>query len=241
MPIFALEEDNIAFPPPEMADPDGVLAVGGDLSPRRLILAYSMGIFPWYSDDEPIVWWSPDPRSVMFPKDLKISKSMKQVLKKGTFTITFDQDFKSVIAACGKTYRPNQFGGTWITSEMLQAYCQLHELGLAHSVEVWNDQQELVGGLYGIALGKCFFGESMFTRVSNASKTGYIALVQQLIEWDYQLIDCQVHNNHLESLGSQEIPRKTFLSLLEKHLQHETLQSKWTFTRNSRAVYLNLV
>ncbi|MEZ4888700.1 MAG: leucyl/phenylalanyl-tRNA--protein transferase [Chitinophagales bacterium] len=227
MPIYALDKTYLAFPPPNMAEDDGMLAIGGDLSSERLLLAYSMGIFPWFSEYEPILWWSPDPRCVLYPEDLKVSKSMKQVFRKETFTITADQDFRSVITACQQQPRRGQ-DGTWITSEMLEAYCKLHEMGFAHSIEVWNTQQELVGGLYGISLGGAYFGESMFTYQSNASKAGFITLVYNLQKWGFNLIDCQIHTDHLESLGAIDIPRKAYLDLLNESLTSESVRGKWT-------------
>jgi leucyl/phenylalanyl-tRNA--protein transferase len=190
------------------------LAVGGDLSPERLLLAYKSGIFPWYNQGEPIVWYSPDPRMVLFPKNLKISKSMKQIIRKNQFRVTFNQHFSEVIANCKNSYREGQ-RGTWITDEMEQAYINLHNLGIAKSVEVWEGN-ELVGGLYGIDLGHIFCGESMFSKVSNASKFAFIYLVQKLEKEDYALIDCQVYNAHLASLGAEEISRETFLAYLKK-------------------------
>ncbi|WP_430411504.1 leucyl/phenylalanyl-tRNA--protein transferase [Kordia sp.] len=209
--MYILKE-KIAFPPVEEASPEGFLAIGGDLSPERLLLAYKSGIFPWFSDDEPIVWWSPDPRMVLFPDDLKVSKSMKQLLRRETFTVTYNKAFKEVIRACAFIERPGQ-DGTWITSDMEEAYIKLHELGYAISVEVWQDEQ-LVGGVYGIDLGHIFCGESMFAKVSNASKYGFIHLVERLKKNGCQLIDCQMHTNHLASLGAYEVSREVFLSYL---------------------------
>lgn len=224
MPIFWLTK-KLVFPSPHLAEPDGVLALGGDLSPKRLLLAYQHGIFPWYNEDEPIMWWSPNPRFVLFPENLKVSKSMRQVLRRQIFEVTFDKDFRGVITGCQRTKRSGQFG-TWITEAMLEAYCNLHDLGYAHSVEVWQDNQ-LVGGLYGISLGKCFFGESMFTTVSNASKTGFITLVRKLQARDFKLIDCQTHSNHLESLGAQFITREQFLKFLATNRREKTLRGNW--------------
>lgn len=229
MPIFALTKEPI-FPPPDLADEDGLLAIGGDLSPQRLLLAYSMGIFPWFSADEPILWWSPDPRFVMYPSELKVSKSMKQVLRRGKFNCTIDTCFREVITACQHQPRRGQYG-TWITEEMLEAYCWLHEMGWAHSVEVWNQEGNLVGGLYGVSMGNCFFGESMFALESNASKVGYITLVRQLEEWGIGLIDCQIHTAHLESLGARLIPRYPFLQELAECLKVNTRKGKWRFDK----------
>jgi leucyl/phenylalanyl-tRNA--protein transferase len=174
------------------------------------------------------LWWSPDPRFVMYPKDIKVSKSMKQVFKKKEFTITIDQDFEGVVKKCQKMYRPGQYG-TWITDDMLAAYCTLHQAGFAHSVETWDDDHNLVGGLYGMAIGKCFFGESMFAEVSNASKAAYVRLVQQLALWGFSLIDCQVYTKHLESLGAVKISRYLFLNQLENALQQPFKPGKWHF------------
>ncbi len=224
MPIYRLCED-IVFPPPELAADGGVLAVGGDLSPRRLVEAYRNGIFPWYSDDDPIIWWSPDPRYVLFPDELKVSRSMRQVMKRNSFTITFDRNFRGVIEACRSRRRRHE-KGTWITDDMLEAYSELHELGLAHSVEAWKDDQ-LAGGLYGVSLGGCFFGESMFAAVSNSSKAAFVTLVKELHSRGFTLIDCQVHTAHLESLGARAIPRAEFMRLLSESLKLPTLRGNW--------------
>ena len=187
MPIFWLEEDSLQFPPVHLASEEGILAIGGDLSPERLVLAYKMGIFPWFNPSEPILWWSPNPRCIIQPSKIKISKSMRQILRKKQFEVTFDQAFLEVIYACKTIYRPGQ-QGTWITEEMIDAYYQLHQMGFVHSVEVWQDGK-IVGGLYGANLGTCFFGESMFSYVSNASKTAMIMLAKNLAEQQYQLIE----------------------------------------------------
>lgn len=227
MPVFRLLEDEIVFPHPELADPNGILAVGGDLSPERLLLAYEWGIFPWFNPNEPILWWSPDPRFVLFPNELRVSKSMRPYFNQRKFDVTFDTQFERVIRACQQVERDKQLGGTWITEDMVQAYCKLHELGYAHSVEVW-EEGELVGGLYGISLGKIFFGESMFTTVSNASKFGFISLVQKLEGLGFTLIDCQQKTRHLASLGARSIDRALFLEYLERNAMEETLVGKWT-------------
>ncbi|MEZ4827455.1 MAG: leucyl/phenylalanyl-tRNA--protein transferase [Bacteroidia bacterium] len=224
MPVYGLN-DELLFPPPYLAEPDGILAIGGDLSPQRLILAYSMGIFPWFSEEDPILWWSPDPRMVLYPSDLIISRSMRPVFNQQRFSFSLDTRFEEVIAACRKAPRKGQ-RGTWITDEMLEAYCVLHELGFAHSVEVW-EEENLVAGLYGVSLGSAFFGESMFTRVSNGSKAGFIFLVKELEKRKFDLIDCQVYTSHLESLGASEIPRKKFLKDLESSLKKPTWRGKW--------------
>jgi leucyl/phenylalanyl-tRNA--protein transferase len=211
--MYLLSKD-LVFPPVNLADKNGLLAIGGDLFAERLLLAYKSGIFPWYSEGEPIIWYSPDPRMVLFPKNLKISKSMKQIIRKNQFRATFNQNFSEVISNCKNSYREGQ-GGTWITDEMEQAYINLHQLGVAKSVEVWEGN-ELVGGLYGIDLGHVFCGESMFSKVSNASKFAFVYLVQKLEKEHYTLVDCQVYNAHLASLGADEISRETFLSYLKK-------------------------
>lgn len=210
--MFILGKE-IVFPDEEMAGPDGILAIGGDLSPERLMLAYRSGIFPWYSEGEPIVWYSPEKRMVLTPSDLKISKSMRQVLRRGDFRITWNENFEEVIRQCQAIQRKDQ-DGTWITNEMLTAFLKLHEQGKAKSVEIWEND-ELVGGLYGIDLGHVFCGESMFSKVSNASKFAFIHLVQKLEKENYKLIDCQVYNSHLATLGAGEISRKRFMSLLK--------------------------
>ena len=204
-----LNSDN-AFPEVEKASEDGLLAIGGDLSAKRLLNAYQKGIFPWFEDDNTILWWSPDPRFVLFPKDLKVSKSMKQVIRNTDFVVTVNKDFNAVIAACAAAKRPGQ-DDTWITNGMIEAYTNLHQLGYAKSIEVWLDNT-LVGGLYGVDLGNgVFCGESMFTKVSNASKVGFISFIQNT---NYKLIDCQVYTNHLESLGAIDISRDQFLKYL---------------------------
>ncbi|WP_029037317.1 leucyl/phenylalanyl-tRNA--protein transferase [Salinimicrobium xinjiangense] len=202
------------FPPVETATEEGLLAYGGDLSPERLLRAYSCGIFPWYDSSQPILWWSPDPRMVLFPENLKISKSMKQLLKRDAFEVTFNEAFEEVMQNCATMKREGQ-PGTWITSEMKEAYLDLHKIGVARSVEVWQEEV-LVGGLYGIYLEekKIFCGESMFTKVSNASKYGFISLVKKLEKEGVKLIDCQIYTEHLESLGAGEIPRSVFLEYL---------------------------
>lgn len=201
---------KIEFPKVSNASEEGILAIGGDLSPERLLLAYKSGIFPWFENDEPILWWSPNPRFVLFPEQLKISKSMKQVLRNSNFVVTVNQAFKEVITECSKAKREGQ-QGTWITQNMIEAYVKLHELGYATSVEVWLNNK-LVGGLYGVDVGNgVFCGESMFAKVSNASKVGFITFIQNT---NYKLIDCQVYTSHLESLGAEEIAREDFLEFL---------------------------
>lgn len=206
---------NDPFPPVEEASEEGLLAVGGGLSPQRLADAYSRGIFPWYDSSQPVLWWSPDPRMVLYPEQLKISKSMKQLLKKGRFNVTFDSAFSEVVEHCASIKRNGQ-NGTWITADIKQAYLELHKMGIARSVEVWENGA-LAGGLYGIYLKekKIFCGESMFSRVSNASKFGFINLVKMLQQEGLKLVDCQIYTAHLESLGAEEIPRTEFLKFLK--------------------------
>lgn len=205
---------ELFFPPVSEANPDGVLAIGGDLSPERLLLAYKSGIFPWFEEGEPVFWWSPNPRMVLFLDELVVSKSMRNILNRNIFKVTFNQNFREVISNCQKIKRDGQ-NGTWITNNMIEAYYKLNELGIAKSVEVWQNE-ELVGGLYGVDLGNIFCGESMFSKVSNASKVAFIALVNQLKENNYKVLDCQVYNEHLESLGCREIDRTDFMELLKK-------------------------
>lgn len=204
---------TLFFPPVEQANRNGILAVGGDLSSERLLLAYTSGIFPWFEEGEPIMWWSPNPRMVLFLDELIVSKSMRNILNRNVFKVTFNQNFRDVISNCQNIVRDGQ-NGTWITNDMIEAYCKLHELGIAKSVEVWQDAV-LVGGLYGIDLGHIFCGESMFSKVSNASKVVFIALVNHLKTENYQLLDCQVYNPHLESLGCREIERADFMEFLK--------------------------
>jgi leucyl/phenylalanyl-tRNA--protein transferase len=204
---------ELYFPPVTETDFSGILAVGGDLSTERLLLAYNSGIFPWFEDGEPITWWAPDPRMVLLFDELIISKSMRNILNRNMFTVTFNRDFRAVITNCQTIKREGQ-NGTWITDDMIEAYCKLHELGHAQSVEVWQDDQ-LVGGLYGVDLGHIFCGESMFSKVSNASKVAFIKLVEYLKANNYLLLDCQVYNEHLESLGAFEVNRESFMKVLK--------------------------
>lgn len=225
MPVYLLSE-TLHFPHPSLAEPEGLLAVGGDLSRDRLLTAYSHGIFPWFSDNEPIMWWSPDPRLVLFPQEFKASRTLKKIVRRNVFQITADQVFEQVIKECAHIRTENN-EPTWVVEEMIEAYCRLHEAGYAHSVEAWN-QGELVGGLYGVSLGRCFFGESMFARQSNASKVALVWLVRYLLAKSFTLIDCQVTTSHLISLGAREIPRQRFLRLLEEALQAPTLRGRWS-------------
>ncbi|NOY12384.1 MAG: leucyl/phenylalanyl-tRNA--protein transferase [Deltaproteobacteria bacterium] len=208
MPCYQLDEE-LWFPPIEAAEDYGLLAVGGDLSAERLLLAYSLGIFPWYNPGEPILWWSPDPRCVLFPAKLHISHSMRRFLRKQTFRVSIDENFAGVIYWCRRLRKNSDGSGTWITPEMQQAYIHLHELGFAHSVECW-DGEDLVGGIYGVCLGRCFFGESMFSRRDNASKLVLIYLMKRLEQLGFVLLDCQQSTDHLFSLGAEEISRTAF-------------------------------
>ena len=227
MPVYRLTEQHV-FPDPNDADDSGLLAVGGDLHPKRLLLAYAQGIFPWpHGDEWPMLWFSPDPRMVLLPPDLHVSRSLRKTCNKGLYDIRFDTAFEQVVRACRTTYRPNQ-DGTWVTPEMIEAYCRLHELGFAHSIEAWADG-ELAGGLYGLSLGGVFFGESMFAHRSNASKVASVYLVRQLQTWAFQLIDCQVYTEHLERFGAQEWPRSRFLRALDRALRMPTRRGRWPY------------
>lgn len=225
MPIFELNSDSINFPHPSYANANGLLAVGGDLSTDRLLEAYRVGIFPWFNPGEHTLWWSPDPRFVLFPEELKVAKSMRPYFNQKKFRVTFDTRFLDVILSCkfGETRKEK---GTWITTDIVDAYYQLHKDGYAHSVEVWQGE-ELVGGLYGISLGRMFFGESMFTKVSNASKFGFISIVRALKEKGFSLIDCQMETTHLASLGARAIPRTDFLDRLEENEGFDTQVGSW--------------
>jgi leucyl/phenylalanyl-tRNA--protein transferase len=219
---------DLSFPPQELAliEPNGLLALGGDLSCKRLIQAYSKGIFPWFNEDEPILWWSPDPRMVLFPAELKISRSLRKALQKHDYEISVDRSFDQVIAACAMPRR-NQ-SGTWISSGMIKAYRELHRMGYAHSVETWMDGN-LAGGLYGVALGRVFFGESMFSRTTNASKIAFVHLVKQLTRWRFGIIDCQMKTAHLASLGAREIPRTQFTRTVEELIHYGGIEGMWRF------------
>jgi leucyl/phenylalanyl-tRNA---protein transferase len=224
MPVYLLTDDLI-FPPVHLSTPEGLLAVGGDLSPERLLLAYQSGIFPWYSEDEPILWWSPDPRLVLYPAELKVSRSLKKTIRQARFRVTLDTSFPQVIRSCGHT-RVESGQGTWITAEMEKAYNRLHRLGYAHSVEIWYGD-DLVGGLYGISLGRCFFGESMFSTMSNSSKVALVTLRDYLQSQKFDFIDCQMRTEHLVSLGAREISRSDYLAQLYRSLQHPDLPGPW--------------
>ena len=226
MPVFLLS-DNIAFPPPHFASKEGLLAIGGDLSLERLLLAYRMGNFPWYAEDDPILWWSPDPRLILYPQDLHVPRSLKRLIRRKVFSLTLDKAFSRVIRGCAESRGPDH-PGTWIVPEMIAAYEGLHKAGLAHSVEAW-DGDELAGGLYGVSLGAAFFGESMFTRVTNASKVALVHLAEGLRREGFTLIDCQVTTEHLMQFGAREIPRAQFLLELQRALKGSTRRGKWRF------------
>jgi leucyl/phenylalanyl-tRNA---protein transferase len=228
--MFSLNANpsDLRFPPAEQASPEGLLAVGGDLRPERLLEAYRHGIFPWYNEDQPILWWSPDPRTILFPDKLHISRSLKRSLRPGLFSVTLDTCFLDVMQQCAGPRPQYPDGGTWITAEMLEAYRRLHELGYAHSVETWHEGH-LVGGLYGVALGGAFFAESMFTRTSDASKVALVSLVRQLQTWGFRLMDCQQSSPHVMALGAESIPRGEFLDHLAAALTLPDRQGHWQF------------
>jgi leucyl/phenylalanyl-tRNA---protein transferase len=217
------------FPPTEqaLADPNGLLAAGADLSPERLVDAYAHGIFPWFNEGDPVLWWSPDPRMVLFVDELHVSRSLRRVMQSGDFTVTADRAFADVVAGCAAPRADHD--GTWITDEMTDAYRRLFERGIAHSVEVWRGGQ-LVGGLYGVALGRMFYGESMFSRASNASKVALVRLVRQLQHWDFELIDCQMSTTHLASLGAREIPRADFARHVRRLVPKPPVPAPWTIS-----------
>ncbi|MFZ1985077.1 MAG: leucyl/phenylalanyl-tRNA--protein transferase [Desulfatitalea sp.] len=224
MPVYRLSA-KLVFPPVHLATREGLLAVGGDLCFERLLLAYKSGIFPWYSDEEPILWWSPDPRLVLYPEEFQVSKSLAKTIRQGVYRVTMDTAFEQVISACARTRLANGIG-TWITPEMKTAYCRLHERGYAHSVEAWRADQ-LAGGLYGVSLGRVFFGESMFSAMSNASKVCLVYLVQYLKERCFDLIDCQVTTNHLLSMGAHNIPRDEFITQLHQSVHYPSKVGPW--------------
>ena len=226
MPVFQLDE-RLVFPPPELADPDGLLAVGGDLRPERLLLAYSSGIFPWPADGMPLLWHSPDPRFVLDGRQIHLPRSLRKVLRRGRYRCTFDTRFRAIIEACAVSERPRQ-DGTWITSDMVSAYQELHRLGFAHSVEAWEGE-ELAGGLYGVSLGAAFFGESMVAFRPDASKVAFVTMVEQLGRWGIHLVDSQVHTRHLERFGARHIRRADYLRMLAEALRHPTRRGRWHF------------
>jgi leucyl/phenylalanyl-tRNA--protein transferase len=225
VPVFRLDE-RLAFPPVHLAE-DGLLAVGGDLRPERLLLAYTRGIFPWYGENLPILWHSPDPRMVMETSDLIVGRSLRKTIRRKPYTLKMDTAFRDVMIACASTPRPGQ-DGTWLIPDMIDAYARLHELGFAHSIEAWSGD-ELVGGLYGVSLGAVFFGESMFAHAPDASKVAFVACVRQLDAWEIRLIDCQVHTDHLARFGATEIPRARYLERLAIALDHPTRRGRWAF------------
>lgn len=224
MPVFRLT-DKLVFPPVHLAAPEGLLAVGGDLSMQRLLLAYKSGIFPWYSKSEPLLWWSPDPRSVLFPHELRISRSLQKALRQNKYIVRTDTNFRFVIESCAGTHRKGQ-DDTWITDEMIEAYVQLHLHGYAHSFETWY-QGEIVGGLYGVSIGRCFFGESMFAARRDASKVALVYLSRFAEGMDLGFIDCQVPSDHLNRLGARNMPRSSFMKLLAEHINHPSAVGLW--------------
>jgi len=228
MVVLSESGRDLRFPPVEQASPEGLLAVGGDLRPERLLEAYRHGIFPWYNEDQPILWWSPDPRAVLFPEQLHVSRSLKRSLRSGRFTVTLDTCFTEVMRRCASPRPQYPDGGTWITSAMVRAYTQLHELGYAHSVETWAGK-DLVGGVYGVALGAAFFAESMFTTVDDGSKVALVRLVRQLQICNFRLIDCQQSSPHVLRFGAEEIPRRDFISHLSEAVKLPTRRGRWEF------------
>jgi leucyl/phenylalanyl-tRNA--protein transferase len=226
--VLSLKWQDLRFPPVEQASSEGLLAVGGDLRPERLLEAYRRGIFPWYHEDQPILWWSPDPRAVLFPENLHVSRSLKRSLRPGLFTVTLDTCFRTVIERCAGPRAQCPDGGTWITPEMIEAYTRLHDLGYAHSVETWN-KDKLVGGVYGVAIGGAFFAESMFTAVDDASKVALVRLVRQLQAWGFRLIDCQQSSPHVTRFGAVEIPRRDFISRLSEAVTLPDRRGRWQF------------
>lgn len=222
---YLSEEERIRFPDPGTADSHGILCVGANLSPGVLLSAYSQGIFPWFSEGEPILWWSPNPRFVLYPREIRVSESMRKVLRKGVYRLTLDKDFRGVIEACASAPRPGQ-RGTWITRDMIEAYVRLHELGFAHSVEAWNESG-LAGGLYGVSLGRLFCGESMFSRAPNASKSALIALAWRLADEGFPVIDSQVRTEHVASMGGRNIPGPRYLDLVRSCLELPGLRGSW--------------
>ncbi|GMR09063.1 MAG: leucyl/phenylalanyl-tRNA--protein transferase [Gammaproteobacteria bacterium] len=226
-PLWLREDDNSTpFPPAgsALSDPNGLLAIGGSLTVERLLMAYKNGIFPWYNHDQPIMWWAPDPRTVLYTDELKIARSLRKTIRKNIFSVSFDRCFRDVMQACAAPRKDDN--STWIHHAMLDAYCRLHDLGYAHSVEVWHENK-LVGGLYGVAIGRMYYGESMFSLVSDASKVGFAFLIRQLQSWGFTLVDCQIHTAHLQSLGARIIPRERFLSDIREYQQQQPVDSPW--------------
>jgi len=229
MPVYILNAEYLNFPPVEDAEEDGMIAVGGDISPERMLVAYSEGIFPWYDPTDIPVWYCPNPRFVLYPHKLKVSKSMRQLLRAKKYSVTFDTCFDDVVKSCGSIAREGQEDpyNTWISAEMMATCHTLHQIGFMHSVEVWDNEGNLVGGLYGGVLGRCFFGESMFAKASNASKFGFIMLVKNLEEQGFKLVDCQIYSDHLLSLGAEEIPRPAFIEQLKANIS-DLKKEGWT-------------
>jgi leucyl/phenylalanyl-tRNA--protein transferase len=225
MPVYRLD-DRLVFPPVHLAE-DGLLALGGDLRPERLLLGYTNGIFPWYAENLPILWHSPDPRMIMTTRDLIVQRSLRKAIRRKPYELRMDTAFEEVLRGCGTVPRPGQTG-TWLIPEMIEAYVKLHRMGYAHSIEAW-DGGALVGGLYGVSLGAAFFGESMFSKATDASKIAYAACVRQLDEWRVGLIDCQVHTEHLARFGAYEVPRLTYMELLKRALAEPTRRGTWAF------------
>jgi len=226
--VLSTTGQDLRFPPVEQASPDGLLAVGGDLRPERLLEAYRHGIFPWYNGNQPILWWSPHPRTVLFPEKLHISRSLDRTIRRRLVAVTLDTCFRAVMEGCARPRPQYPDGGTWITPEMTEAYARLHELGHAHSAETWIGD-ELVGGVYGVALGGAFFAESMFTRVDDASKMALVSLVRQLHAWGFRLIDCQQSSPHILRFGAEEIPRRKFITRLSEAVRLPDRRGKWVF------------
>lgn len=232
MPVFLLNEE-LLFPPPELATEDGLIAVGGDVSPERLVLAYAQGIFPWPVRGMPLLWFSPDPRFVLWPEEAHVGRSLRKRVRRGTYEVRVDTAFDAVIRGCASSPRPGQ-DGTWITAELERGFEELHRLGYAHSIEAWRDG-ELVGGLYGVSLGAAFFGESMFSRAPDASKVAFVTLLGNAVAWGFEFIDCQVYTEHLERFGAMDIPRDVFLRGLHRALESETRQGPWQLELSPQA------
>jgi leucyl/phenylalanyl-tRNA--protein transferase len=226
MQLITSDTPETHFPSPETASEEGLVAVGGEITPIRVLSAYRQGIFPWYSEDQPVLWWSPEPRAILYPDQVKISRSLGKTLRKGGFRVTADQAFADVIRECAGPRRNSPEGGTWITAEMMKTYTELYHWGYGHSIEVWKEDK-LVGGLYGLSLGSAFFGESMFSRVTDASKIALVYLSRYAMSHHIDLIDCQLPTDHLTSMGAIEVSRKHYLALLEKSLRHKDLTRHW--------------
>ncbi len=225
---LSTNSSDLRFPPVDAASPEGLLAVGGDLRPERLLEAYRHGIFPWYEEDQPILWWSPDPRAVLFPDKLHVPRSLDKTIRRGHFTVTLDTCFQEVMIQCAGPRPQYPEGGTWITPEMIEAYTRLHELGHAHSIETWQEGN-LVGGLYGVAISGAFFGESMFSRATDASKVALVSLIRQLQTWGFQIFDCQQASPHVMRLGAEEIPRRAFIEHLTAAMTIQDRRGRWQF------------